>query len=533
MPMRDEGQIVGWLKIMRDTTEQKRTEQELELSRERLNLVVNSSEVGLWYCDLPFSTLVWNSKCKEHFGLPPDADVTIDTFYERVHPDDRERTRQAIERAIEGRLDYDMEYRTLAPDGRVRWIRAIGRAFYDQMGAPLRFDGITVDVTERIRQEVALREADRRKDEFLATLAHELRNPLAPIRNALHLMAQAGGNGHDFEEERAIAERQVAHLARLVDDLMDVARISQGKIGLRKETVDLVTIARRAVETVRASVRDRGHELSVRLPTEPIWLEGDPTRLEQVLWNLLNNAVKYTEPGGQIHLEAMRDGEQALVRVRDTGIGIMPEMLPRIFEMFVQVDQETVRSQSGLGIGLGLVQFLVELHRGTISATSAGPGQGSEFVVRLPVLPDEAGNRFATDRVDHLEARAALPRRRVLVVDDNLDAANSLARLLDRLYGQEVRVSYDGPSALEVASDYRPDVVLLDIGMPGMDGHEVARQLRSRPEFERTLLVALTGWGQDTDRRKSREAGFDRHLVKPVDPAELRSLLASIVEPGQ
>ena len=244
MPMREGDRLVGLLKIMRDTTEQKRTEQELEVSRERLDLVVNSSEVGLWYCDLPFATLVWNAKCKEHFGLPPDAEVTIDTFYERIHPDDREATRRAIERSIEGRTEYDAEFRTVDPQGRVRWIRAIGRAFYDVAGTPIRFDGITVDVTGRIEQEEALREADRRKDEFLAMLAHELRNPLAPIRNALHLMREPAADGDGIEAERAMVERQVVHLARLVDDLLDVARISQGKIELRKEVVDLAAVVR-------------------------------------------------------------------------------------------------------------------------------------------------------------------------------------------------------------------------------------------------------------------------------------------------
>ena len=267
MPMREGDRLVGFLKIMRDTTEQKRTEQELEVSRERLDLVVNSSEVGLWYCDLPFATLVWNAKCKEHFGLPPDAEVTIDTFYERIHPDDREATRRAIERSIEGRTEYDAEFRTADPQGRVRWVRAIGRAFYDLAGTPIRFDGITVDVTGRIEQEEALREADRRKDEFLATLAHELRNPLAPIRNALHLMREPAADGDGIEAERAMAERQVVHLARLVDDLMDVARISQGKIELRKQAVDLATVVSQAVETARPLIDERRHDLTVSCPT--------------------------------------------------------------------------------------------------------------------------------------------------------------------------------------------------------------------------------------------------------------------------
>ncbi len=525
MPMRDGDRVLGWLKILRDSTVQKRTEQELELSRARLDLVVNSSEVGLWYCDLPFGLLLWNAKCKQHFGLPADAEVTLDVFYERLAPEDRDRTRQAIAAAIDERAEFDIEYRTIGLDGRARWIRAIGRAYYDVDDHPIRFDGITVDVSERIRQEAALREADRKKDEFLATLAHELRNPLAPIRNALHLMAAAGDPDHRFEEERAMADRQVAHLARLIEDLMDVARISSGKIELRKAPVDLAAVVSRTVASARPAIAERGHQLQVQAPENPVWLEGDATRLEQVLWNLLNNAARYTEPGGQITLASARDGDQAVVRVRDTGIGITPELLPRVFDMFVQADPAERRTQGGLGIGLGLARTLVELHGGTITVHSDGPGRGCEFTVRLPALPETepASRRPASDQ----PARGgSLPRRRILVVDDNRDAAVSLARLLERHYGQEVRVAHDGPSALSAADTFLPEAVLLDIRMPGMDGLEVARRLRQRPEFERTLLVAVTGWGQEADRRQSERAGFNRHLVKPVDPAELQNLLA-------
>jgi PAS domain S-box-containing protein len=526
MPMRDGGEVVGLLKIMRDTTEQKRTEQELEVSRERLDLVVNSSEVGLWYCDLPFDRLVWNAKCKEHFGLPPDADVTIDTFYGRVHPDDREGVRRAIEQSIGGRSEYDAEFRTLDPQGRVRWVRAIGQPFYDEEGTPLRFDGITVDVTQRIAQEEALREADRRKDEFLATLAHELRNPLAPIRNALHLMREPTSDGEGFEAERAMAERQVVHLARLVDDLMDVARISKGKLELRKEMLDLATVVGRAVESARTAIDERGHRLIVDRPEGPVRLEGDPTRLEQVLWNLLNNAAKYTEPGGEIRLTVEPGEGDVAVRVRDTGIGIEPAMLPSLFQMFVQVGEHRQHAQGGLGIGLGLVRTLVEMHGGSITAHSTGPGEGSEFVLRLPVLRSPHHPAAGPARDEKRTPRAGPPRRRILVVDDNADAANSLARLLTRLHGQEVRVAHDGPSALDVAREFRPEVALLDIGLPGMDGYELARRLRGMPESEVMMLMALTGWGQEADLRKSREAGFDRHLVKPVDPETLLEMLA-------
>ena len=276
----------------------------------------------------------------------------------------------------------------------------------------------------------------------------------------------------------------------------------------------------------------RGHELVVSLPGEPVRLEADPTRLEQVIDNLLTNAAKYTEPGGRITLEAGREGDEAVVRVLDTGIGIAREMLPRVFEMFAQADGPALRSEGGLGIGLGLARSLVELHGGTISARSDGPGGGSEFVVRLPALPASSPDQGGPGPDRRGEAEPAPPRRRVLVVDDNVDAAVSLGRLLTRLHGQDVKVAHDGPSGLALAEAFRPEVVILDIGMPGMDGYEVARRLRDRPESNGTLLVALTGWGQEADRRRSAEAGFDRHLVKPVDPDLLKKILDGAAGPG-
>ncbi len=385
---------------------------------------------------------------------------------------------------------------------------------------------------ENARLYAELREADRRKDEFLATLAHELRNPLAPIRNALHLMAHPSEDRKAHEAERAMAERQVVHLARLIDDLMDVARIARGKIELHKEVVDLATIVRQAVESARPLIDGRRHRLTVSLPEGPTRLEGDPTRLEQVLWNLLNNAAKYSEPGGAIELVAERDGGEVVVLLRDTGIGIAPEMLPRVFDIFVQVEGHKGHAQGGLGIGLSLVRTLVQMHGGSISARSEGPGTGSEFVVRLPLLPQPIEAETPA-REERREAADRPPRRRILVVDDNVDAARSLARLLARLYGQDVRVAHDGPEALGVAGEYRPEVVLLDIGLPGMDGNEVARRLRDQPEFEQTLIVALTGWGQESDLEKSRAAGFDHHLVKPASPEVILELLTKAGESGQ
>jgi CheY-like chemotaxis protein len=319
-----------------------------------------------------------------------------------------------------------------------------------------------------------------------------------------------------------MAERQVQHMARLLDDLLDVSRVSRGKIELRKESVDMTAVLQRTVEGVRPLMEERGHQFTLALPSEPLWVEGDPTRLEQVLTNLLNNAAKYTDPGGQIWLLASRDDDEIVLRVRDTGIGIAAEMLPRIFDLFVQAERQLDRSQGGVGIGLTLVRKLVELHGGSVEACSTGLDRGSEFVVRLPASAAEPWSRQT--KAGGSRPASALIQHRVLVVDDNVDAADSLAMLV-RLAGQEVRVAYDGPTALLIAEAFRPQVVFLDIGMPGMDGYAVARRLREDPELMPAVLVAMTGWGQEEDRRRSLQAGFDHHLVKPAEPAELEQML--------
>ena len=371
-----------------------------------------------------------------------------------------------------------------------------------------------------------IREADRHKDEFLAMLAHELRNPLAPLMNALHMLRPDGLGGPEAEQVREIAERQVRHLTRLVDDLLDVSRISSGKIQLRKGPVDLNAIIGRAVDSARLLIESRRHELTVTTPGVPILLEADAARLEQVVSNLLNNAAKYTEPGGRIELEAAREGDEAVVRIRDTGIGIAPELLPCVFDLFTQAERSLDRSQGGLGIGLTLVRRLVELHDGSVAASSAGVGRGSEFVVRLPSGPATVDRRAPQRLPEGRRPRPAeATRKRVLVVDDNEDGARLLARLL-RASGHQAELAHDGPTGLEAAISNPPDVVLLDIGLPGMDGFEVARRLREIEGPNRALLVALTGYGRDDDIRRSREAGFDHHMVKPVDPQALSDLLA-------
>jgi len=370
---------------------------------------------------------------------------------------------------------------------------------------------------ERERAAEALRALDQRKDEFLATLGHELRNPLAPLLTGLQLLRLSGDDRQTVERVRATMERQVGHLVRLVDDLLEISRITRGIIDVRRGPIDLGTLLRSALDTTRGMIESAGHELSVSIPSEPIAIEGDSVRLTQVFANLLTNAAKYTNPGGRSELSARRVGAHAVVRVRDNGIGILPKHLSSVFEMFMQVDRSSRHSQGGLGIGLTLARSLVAMHGGQISAHSNGPGTGSEFVVTLPALA-------RSDIAPQPDTPpAALPARRVLVVDDNRDAADTLATLL-RALGVTVAVAYSGRAALGAVATFSPDTVLLDIGMPDMDGYETSRRIRAQYAND-LLLVALTGWGQDEDLRQSRAAGFDHHLVKPPDIERLREIL--------
>ncbi|WP_438021853.1 GAF domain-containing protein [Sorangium sp. So ce233] len=675
---------------------------------ERLDYAVRLSGVGFWYCDLPFDKLIWDDRVKDHFWFPSNVDVSIRTFYDRLHPDDREPTRRAMEASIRERIPYDVDYRTVDPaTGALKWIRALGGTAYAPDGTPRRFDGVTIDITDRKRDEERLaklldrereqgrllrqvadaaltihasdsldsvlqgiteqarrligahqavaslagndgsqasttvsisekyerwrdhqvassgagtyaavcqtnrpmrltqaeleahpawrgfggeedrrppmrgwlaapfigrsgenlgliqltdkhdgeftesdeailvqlahiasvaienarlydqlRDQDRRKDEFLATLAHELRNPLAPIRTGLEILHVAG-SGEQARKILDMMERQVGHMVRMVDDLLDVSRITRGKVELRRERVDLRSVLNGALETSRPLIEAAAHELAVRLPAEPLLLDADPTRLAQVFANLLNNAAKYTPGGGVIRLAAQREGAGVVVRVVDNGVGIPADMLPKVFDMFTQVVRSIDRAQGGLGIGLTLVRRLVELHGGTVHAESEGPGHGSTFTVRLPLAAaEEPASRHSSPGPAGRDAAAAL---RILVVDDNVDGAESLALLL-RMSGHRTRAVHTGPEAMTAARELGADVVFLDIGLPGMSGYEVARRLRAEPGFAGLVLVALTGWGTEDDRRQAREAGFDHHLTKPVDAAEVRRLVASVAQ---
>ncbi|WAS95108.1 PAS domain S-box protein [Nannocystis punicea] len=684
----------GWnhLAVSRDVTERTAAERALADSRARLDFAVRLSGVGFWYCDLPFDELQWDERVKEHFWLPPAARVTIETFYERIHPEDRERTRASIEASIGDVAPYDIDYRTVDPaTGAIKWIRALGGTVRAADGTPLRFDGVTVDMTERKRDEqrleaalareqaqahmlrqvadaslaihsaqslecvlqtvaeqarriigaghacagltaiddssaalavtttldgvrreygapagvevlvdlvsrsqrplrlaaegsaprgdgggprrwlaapfvarngenlglvqlwderdggfdesdevvlvqlahitsvaienarlyAALREQDRRKDEFLALLAHELRNPLAPIRNGLEALRLSDDPVLQARTQ-AVMDRQLGHMVRLIDDLLDISRISRNKMELRRSRVLLADVVSNAIETARPFIDAARHTLEVSLPPGPVVLDADLTRLAQVFSNLLTNSAKYTPPGGHIQLSAELGDREVRVVVRDDGIGIPQAALTSIFDMFSQIDRSIERSNGGLGIGLALVKGLVEMHGGTVTGDSPGPGQGSFFTVTLPVI---AAAPRATGAGGGNE-RDGGGGQRVLVVDDNEDSALTMAMML-RLLGHQVQTAHDGHQALAAAESFRPDIILMDMGMPRLNGYDATRQIRAKPWGAAIRIIALTGWGQDSDRLRSKEAGCDLHLVKPVSLAELKKLLAS------
>jgi signal transduction histidine kinase len=376
-------------------------------------------------------------------------------------------------------------------------------------------------LAEQEQREATLREADRKKDEFLATLAHELRNPLAPIRNAVQLIELKRPTDAELRWACDVAVRQVAHLTRLIDDLLDISRITTNKLELRRDRVELADVVRQALEASRPVIDQFAHELSVTLPGRPVYLNGDLVRLAQIVLNLLNNAAKYTPRGGRIELVAGAEGGEVRIAIKDNGIGIEPHHLSQIFEMFSQVAPALDRSQGGLGIGLALVKGLVKMHGGSISADSDGPGRGSEFTVRLPTIEEDS------ERIGHSQSQPVLAssvRRRILVVDDNRDAADSLAATL-RLIGHELHTAYDGLEALRRSLEFRPEVILLDIGMPKLNGYETAARIREQLAVGRPMLIAITGWGQEEDRDRARRAGFDGHLVKPVNFAHLREMI--------
>ena len=509
-----------------DITELKRAQQERERLFALLETVARQMPAAVLIADVESGSVVFSNqqvaRITGHEYGPGDAlEAGPDLgMFEIFRPNGArmEAEEWPVTRALRGgETVRDEEIVLVRKDGKRIAVEANAGPVRDRDGGIVAGVLVFQDVTERKQAEVALREADRRKDEFLAMLAHELRNPLAPILHAVNALRALEPGSTQAEWCQEVIERQVLHLSRLVDDLLDISRITQGKVKLQKEPVEMRSVVNRAVETVRPFVESRRHELVLDLPSEPMVLEGDLIRLAQVVANLLHNAAKYTQNGGRIELGAERQDGHLVLRVRDNGIGIPDEMLGRIFDLFTQVDRSLSRSEGGLGVGLTLVRSLVAMHDGSVAARSDGPGQGTEFEIRLPALA------HVEMTLEISPERPAPPAsRKVLVVDDNADAAESLAMILS-LRGHEARTALDGPEALAVAREFRPEVVMLDIGLPGMDGYEVARRLRA--DHGGILLVALTGYGQDEDRRRSKEAGFDHHLVKPVDFAVLQEVM--------
>ncbi len=475
--------------------------------------------------------LCWNPGAERLFGYQPN-EILGQHFSLLFSPEDllTGQPEHELKRALEDGRPDGIRWQ-VRKDGSRFWCRATVTPLRDEHKQVRSFARVIHDLTESQAQDAQkkraddLAEANRSREEFMALLSHELRNPLSPILNALEILRRMKTNDPIIEQAGVIINRQVLQMVRLVDDLLDIGRITKGKLRLNREKVELRVVANAAAETVRSLMDARKHDFSLSLPTAPVWVEADPARLEQIVVNLLNNAAKYSDPGGLIRMGVSQEGAEAVIRVRDNGVGIAPEMLPRIFDMFTQAEGALSHSHGGLGIGLALVRTLVEMQEGRVQAQSEGLGKGSEFTVKLPVASAPAGQVANTVLEPGVNPRRML---RILVVEDNVDSADSLNLLL-RLYGHQVRVARTGPTALEMASESRPDVVLLDIGLPGMDGYQVARRLREKPEFKTVMICALTGFTpSEADRQRQQQTGFDHHFVKPVKLETLLELFKAV-----
>jgi PAS domain S-box-containing protein len=525
-----DGRAHRLVSIMADVTERKQVEEVLRIERERLALALQAGQMGVYDFDVVNDSLWWSPQTYAVFGVSPETfTATRASVAALIHPDDRQEFLERRAAAIAERRPFVHEFRSVRPDGRIVWISHRGQAEYDAAGRAVRNFGVSLDVTERKMAEQALREADRKKDDFIATLAHELRNPLAPIRNAVQLLHRGSPADPQVAWCRDVIDRQVAQMSRLLEDLLDVSRLTRGQFALRREPLGLAAVVEQALEIAQPLVDEHGHTLCLELPAGPVRIDGDLTRLAQVFSNLLINAAKYTHPGGRLGLTMAVHGDEVEVRVADNGIGIAAEQLPHVFDMFAQGQSAIDRAQGGLGIGLSLAKGFVEMHGGRIEAHSAGIGQGSEFVVRLPLAKAAEPAVAAQPSPATVDLAAAPPPAgcRVLVADDLRDSADSLALLIGAM-GHEVRVAYDGEQALQEAEAFRPDVALLDLGMPKLNGFDLCRRIRDAPWGRPMRLVAQSGWGQEEDRRRTAAAGFDHHIVKPIDPAALGELLRTL-----
>ncbi|MGZ8186439.1 MAG: PAS domain S-box protein, partial [Methylobacter sp.] len=522
------GRVRGFVVHVLDTSERKRVEGALRESEQAFRSLAEAVPQIVWATRPDGWNIYFNQKWVDYTGL------TLEESYGHgwntpFHPDDKQRAWKAWQQATQFHESYSLECRLRRADGVYRWWLIRGMPMRDANGEIQKWFGTCTDIEDLKQAEEALREADQRKDEFLAMLAHELRNPLAPISNAVHIMKRSNLDKAQLAWCRDVIDRQVEQLVRLVDDLLDVSRISRGKIELKKEPLTLSAIVQRAVETSQPLMNARRHELSVCLPPEPVYVEGDLIRLSQCVSNLLTNAAKYTDTGGCIRLTVEQAVDDIFIRVRDNGRGITPAALPSLFQLFYQVDSNIDRSEGGLGIGLSLVKNLVAMHGGSVEAFSEGRGQGSEFVIRLPCLPESVAVPVFCQTGPKLPAEGRL---RILVVDDNRDAAQSLSLLLTS-EGHAVFLAYDGYTALEVALAERPQVLLLDIGLPGMDGYAVARTLQQHPDLKTAHFIAVSGYGRQVDREQARAAGFNSYLTKPVNFDELQCALAQPLFSGE
>ena len=524
-PIKDgSGNVIGASKIVRDITDRQRAE------RDRQNFVtlVENSTDFIGMCDMDGMPFFVNRAGLEMVGLDSIDNALRTPLQEFFFPEDQEMiTNEFLPKVREiGNNEVEVRFRHFKT-GAARWMVYKVLMLRNAANQPIGYATVSQDITDRKRLEddlrrlaVDLSETDRRKNEFLATLAHELRNPLAPMSNMLEVVKRADGDVETIRRAHDTIERQLTQMVRLVDDLLDLNRITHDRLELRRSEVELSSVIQQAVEVARPLIDSAGHNLTIDLPPEPIFLNADHTRLAQLFGNLLNNSCKYTRPNGEITLSVKRRDEEVAVTVKDNGAGIPPEKLDSIFDMFMQVDRTAEQSQGGLGIGLTLVKRLTEMHGGSIEAKSDGAGQGSEFVVRLPIV--QKLEEISTAASDAPAAQSA--QRRILIVDDNRDSADSLALLLE-ITGNKTYMAHDGLEAVELIEKHRPEVVLLDIGLPTLDGHEVCRRVREQPWGKDIVVIALTGWGQEDDRRKSEEAGFNGHLVKPVDYDKLLELL--------
>jgi len=528
-PIKDGDELIGVVIVFRDATAERAAERALKDRERQFVSLANAMPQLVWTESPDGAHEYFNRGWYAYTGLTEEESRAADAWPRVMHADDEARVRGRWARSRASGELYETEFRLRRHDGAYRWFLVRAVADRDSNGNILRWLGTCTDIhntkqTEDTlrRTEAALRDADRRKDVFLATLAHELRNPLAPIRNAARLLEKPALDPQDLERCRSIILRQVRHMASLLDDLLDISRITRGAFALKKQYVSLQALLTEAVETARPLIDARRHTLTTDWPSQPIEIEADPVRLVQVVVNLLTNAAKYTDPGGAITCSARTEGDAVVISVRDTGIGLAPDMLGEVFEMFSQVQPNQGHSDDGLGIGLALVKGLVELHGGRVEARSAGLGQGSEFTIHLPDLRVATGT--IQDSSMAIQPPSTLSERRVLIADDNRDGAESLAMLLEGL-GYKVRLAHTGVDALILAAQHRPHVAILDIGMPGKSGFEVAQQIRREAWGSQVTLIAVTGWGQEEYKRASQSAGFDHHLVKPVDLEALEAIL--------